>query len=155
MTATQNTSASDLDSALNAPAPSPAMRTLDRLVGEWAVKGGVNGTVRYEWMHGRHFLLQHVDFEHAGEQVTGLEVIGHLHPLGHPVDTDIVSRFYDSTGNTLDYAYELDGDILTIWEGHRGSGSYFRGELTDGDTAMAGEWIYEGGGGYASTMTRL
>ncbi|UYO95648.1 alpha/beta hydrolase [Microbacterium sp. M28] len=135
-------------------APGADMVALDRLVGEWTVTGGAVGVVRYEWMPGRHFLIQHVDLEQFGEQITGLEVIGHLRPFGEPAGADVVSRFYDSLGNTLDYTYELEGDVLTIWGGAKGSPAYFRGEFTDGDRVMAGAWVYPGGGGYASTMTR-
>ncbi|MDA4892346.1 hypothetical protein PFZ55_36295 [Streptomyces sp. MS2A] len=135
------------------PAPSADVAALDRLVGEWTVTGGAEGIVRYEWMAGRHFLLQHVELEQFGERVVGLEVIGHLHPFGEPAGTDVVSRFYDSQGNTLDYTYELEGDTLTIWGGPKGSPAYFRGEFRD-DTVMDGAWVYPGGGGYASTMTR-
>ncbi|MDP3892956.1 hypothetical protein, partial [Nocardioides sp.] len=134
--------------------PTPQLRALDRLVGEWAVTGGAEGTVRYEWMPGGFFLLQHVELEQFGGQVTGIEVIGNLRPFGEPTSEDVVSRFYDSQGNTLDYAYEIEGDVLIIWGGAKGSPAYFRGTFSAGDQVMAGEWTYPGGGGYASTMTR-
>lgn len=143
-----------VDQANEHPAPSAAVAALDRLVGEWTVIGGVEGVVRYEWMPGRHFLLQHVELEQFGERITGLEVIGHLRPFGEPAGDDLVSRFYDSVGNTLDYTYELDGDTLTIWGGPKGSPAYFRGDFRDGDRVMDGSWVYPGGGGYDSTMTR-
>ncbi|MFE2770736.1 alpha/beta fold hydrolase [Microbacterium resistens] len=142
------------DLASEEPAPSADVAALDRLVGEWTVTGGAEGVVRYECMAGRHFLLQHVELEQFGERVVGLEVIGHLRPFGEPAGTDVVSRFYDSQGNTLDYTYELEGDTLTIWGGPKGSPAYFRGEFGDDDTVMDGAWVYPGGGGYASTMTR-
>ncbi|WP_208321486.1 alpha/beta fold hydrolase [Microbacterium hydrocarbonoxydans] len=147
-------SSTGVDEASENPAPSPGMAALERLIGEWTVTGGAEGVVRYEWMPGRHFLLQHVELQQFGEQITGLEVIGHLHPFGEPAGADIVSRFYDSLGNTLDYTYELDGDTLTIWGGPKGSPAYFRGEFRDGDRVMDGAWVYPGGGGYDSTMTR-
>jgi len=134
--------------------PSDRVRALDRLVGTWTVTGGAEGTVRYEWMPGGHFLVQHVELEQYGEPVTGFEVIGHLHPFGEPIGDEIVSRFYDSAGNTFDYVYELDGDVLTIWAGAQGSPAYFRGRFDDGDRTMTGDWVYPGGGGYTSTMTR-
>ena len=59
------------------------------------------------------------------------ELIGHLRPFGEPPSPDIRSRFYDTTGDTLDDVYELDGATLT------------------------GEGVYPGGGGYQSTSTRL
>ncbi|WP_228837017.1 alpha/beta fold hydrolase [Nocardia brasiliensis] len=148
--------APDTDGAADGenPAPSTAVAALDRLVGEWTVTGGAEGVVQYEWMPGRHFLLQHVELEQFGEQISGLEVIGHLKPFGGSASEDLASRFYDNQGNTLDYTYELEGDVLTIWGGPKGSPAYFRGEFADGDRVLDGAWVYPGGGGYASTMTR-
>ncbi|MFF5259996.1 hypothetical protein ACFY4C_13690 [Actinomadura viridis] len=134
--------------------PTPELRALDRLVGTWTVTGGAEGTVRYEWMPGRCFLLQHVDLTQFGEPVTGMEVIGNLRPFGEPVGADVVSRYYDSAGNTFDYVYELTGDTLTIWAGAKGSPAYYEGTFDADGTTVTGEWVYPGGGGYASTMTR-
>ncbi|WP_402463848.1 hypothetical protein [Isoptericola aurantiacus] len=137
-----------------APRPSDRVRALNRLVGTWTVTGEAEGTVRYEWMPGGYFLVQYVELEQYGRAVDGFEVIGHLHPFGEPVGEEIASRFYDSAGNTFDYVYELDGDTLTIWAGAQGSPAYFRGTFTDGGATMTGDWVYPGGGGYRSTMTR-
>ncbi|MER7417506.1 hypothetical protein ABT346_12110 [Micromonospora peucetia] len=135
--------------------PSVELKALDRLVGTWTVTGGAEGTVTYEWMEGGFFLLQRVALTQFGQPVTGLEVIGNLRPFGEPVGADVVSRFYDSTGNTLDYVYELTGDTLTIWGGAKGSPAYYRGTFGADDATVAGEWVYPGGGGYPSTMTRV
>ncbi|GAA1331914.1 hypothetical protein [Saccharothrix algeriensis] len=135
--------------------PSADLQALDRLVGTWAVSGGAGGTVRYEWMPGRFFLLQHVELTQFGQPVTGLEVIGNLRPFGEPAGADVVSRFYDSTGNTLDYVYELTGDTLTIWGGAKGGPAYYRGTFSADGATVTGEWVYPGGGGYPSTMTRV
>lgn len=134
--------------------PSEKVSVLDRLIGTWAVTGGTEGTVRYEWMPGKHFLIQHVELNQYGQDVTGFEVIGHLQPFGEPASEDVHSRFYDSLGNTFDYVYELEGDVLTIWAGAKGSPAYFQGTFTDDDQVMAGDWVYPGGGGYNSVMTR-
>jgi hypothetical protein len=134
--------------------PSDAMAALDRLVGSWTVTGEAQGTVRYEWMPGRFFLLQHVELSQYGQQITGLEVIGHLRPFGEPPSEEIYSRFYDSAGNTLDYVYELVGNTLTIWAGAKGSPAFYRGEFSDDDQTISGDWVYPGGGGYSSTSTR-
>ncbi|MGV9325473.1 hypothetical protein [Streptosporangium sandarakinum] len=135
--------------------PSAGLKALDRLVGTWKITGGAEGTVRYEWMPGGFFLLQHVDLSQSGESATGLEVIGNLRPFGEPAGTEVVSRFYGTSGDTLDYVYELIGDELTIWCGAKGSPAYYRGTFSaDGDTAVGG-WVYPGGGGYETTMTRI
>jgi len=135
--------------------PSAELTSLDRLVGTWTVTGGAEGTVRYEWMPGRFFLLQHVELSQFGQPVIGLEVIGNLRPFGEPAGADVVSRFYDVAGNTFDYVYELTGDKLTIWAGAKGSPAYYEGTFNADDTTVTGEWTYPGGGGYASTMTRV
>jgi hypothetical protein len=138
----------------NTTTPSPELLALDRLVGTWKVIGGAEGTVRYEWMPGRFFLLQHVDLTHDGNHITGMEVIGNLRPFGEPTGADVVSRFYGSSGDTLDYVYELAGDKLTIWAGAKGSPAYYEGTFNADGTAVTGAWTYPGGGGYDSTMTR-
>jgi hypothetical protein len=135
--------------------PSSGLQALDRLIGTWKVTGGAEGTVRYEWMEGGFFLLQHVELVNEGHLTKGLEVIGNLRPFGEPAGADVVSRFYDSDGNTLDYVYELTGEKLTIWAGAKGSPAFFVGEFSESGRVMDGEWTYPGGGGYASTMIRV
>jgi hypothetical protein len=137
------------------PTPSPDLKSLDRLVGTWKVAGGAQGQVTYEWMEGGFFLLQHVDLEQYGQRITGIEVIGHERQFGAEPSADIRSRFYDSTGNTLDYVYELEGDALTIWGGEKGSAAYYKGRFSQDGNAVSGGWVYPGGGGYESTMTRV
>ena len=138
------------------PEPGPDLRSLgDRLVGTWEVSGGAQGRATYEWMEGGYFLLQRVDLEQFGQKVRGIELIGHLRPFGEVPSEDIRSRFYDNAGNTLDYVYELEGNTLTIWGGEKGSPAYYRGAISDDGETISGEWVYPGGGGYESTMTRV
>ena len=113
------------------PEPNPDLRALDRLVGTWQITGGAEGQVTYEWMEGGYFLLQHVDLEQYGVRTKGIEVIGHERPFGGEPSEDINSRYYDSMGNTLDYVYEVDGDVLTIWGGEKGSPAFYRGTLDE------------------------
>jgi hypothetical protein len=138
------------------PTPAADLEALGaRLTGTWRLSGGVEGTVRYQWMDGGFFLVQHVELEQYGQRVKGMEVIGHERPFGAEPSPDISSRFYDNTGNTLDYVYELEGDTLTIWGGEKGSPAYFRGTFNADGSTLAGEWVYPGGGGYQSTSTRV
>ena len=138
-----------------APKPNPDLKSLECLVGTWKVSGGAEGTTTYEWMEGNFFLIQHVDLEQYGQLVKGLEVIGHLQPFGEEPSEDIKSRFYDSMGNTLDYTYELEGDTLMIWGGEKGSPAYYKGTFSEDSNVCSGDWVYPGGGGYTSTMTRM
>jgi hypothetical protein len=137
-----------------APQPAPDLQPLDRLAGTWNVTGGARGTVVYEWMEGRFFLVQHVDLEQEGQRIKGIEIIGHERPFGAEPGPEVKSRYYDSMGNTLDYVYELDGDTLTIWAGEKGSPAYYRGTFSEDGNRCAGAWVYPGGGGYQSAMTR-
>ncbi len=53
----------------------------------------------------------------------------------------------------MDYVYELDGDTLTIWGGHRDSEArYIATSSADGDT-LSGAWSWPGGG-YETISTR-
>jgi hypothetical protein len=137
------------------PEPNPDRKGLDRLVGTWEVSGGAEGRVTYEWMEGGFFLIQRVDLEQYGQKIKGIEVIGHEREFGAEPDEDIKSRFYDNMSNTLDYVYELDGDTLTIWGGQKGSPAYSKGKFSDDGDTLSSEWVYPGGGGYRSTMTRV
>lgn len=137
--------------------PNPDLKSLDRLVGTWAMSGDVQGTVTYEWMEGGFFLIQHVNLEDAnGQRTRGIEIIGHLHRYNEAPSPEIWSRYYGGgSGETLDYVYEVEGDTLTIWFGGRGSPAYYRGTFSANGTTLNGAWHYPGGGGYTANATRL
>ncbi len=147
-------STTDDNPGADSPGPHPDLRSLDRLVGTWSLSGDTDGTVTYEWMAGGYFLLQHVDRVLYGHAVQGMEVIGHWRQWGEGASGDILSRTYDAAGNTFDYVYEVDEHTLAIWAGVRNAPSFYRGEFSADGRTNAGAWVYEGGGGYASTMTR-
>lgn len=136
--------------------PDEQVKALERLIGSWRVSGGAEGTVTYRRLEGGFFLIQDIDLEHDGRRIIGFEVIGREKPFGaDKAGEDIKSRVYDTLGNTLDYVYELEGDTLTIWGGEKGSPAYYKGTFNaDGDT-VSGAWIYPGGGGYDSVMTKI
>jgi hypothetical protein len=136
------------------PDPNPDLRSLDRLVGTWEVSGEARGTVSFEWMEGGFFLIQRVDLDHAGQKIKGIEIIGHERSFESEPSEEIKSRFYSSTGDTLDYVYELEGENLTIWAGEKGSPAYAKGAFSEDGNKGSGEWVYPGGG-YRFTMTRV
>lgn len=137
------------------PQPNLDLKDLDKLVSTWKVFGGAQGEVTYEWMEGGFFLIHHVDLEHDGQQIKGIEIIGHLRLFGEAPSESIKSRFYDNMGNTLDYVYELERGTLTIWGGEKGSPAYYRGTFSNDGNSMAGRWVYPGGGGYEVSGTRV
>ena len=128
-----------------------ALRTLDRLVGTWAMSSpdGLAGEVRYEWMDGGGFLVQHVDLRQPGESTRGVEYIGYDEASG-----ELRSHFFASSGEILEYTYRLEGDLLTIWFGGTDSPARFEGRFSPDGANNDGAWQWPGGG-YASTMTRV
>ena len=124
-----------------APGPDPDLHTLQPVLGTWDVMGDATGRTRYEWLEGNFFLAQHFDLVHNGRTIRGTEIIGHLYPFAGRPSPDIYARVYScSDGMTLDYVYELDGDTLTIWAGHRGSPSFYRGTFSADGIRMIGAW---------------
>lgn len=136
--------------------PGDAVRQLDVLVGTWDVSGpDIRGRVRYEWLPGGFFLVQHVDMVHGGNCIRGMEVIGQERAFGAAeADDEVTSRWYDDAGNTFRYVYEVDRDTLTIWGGERDSPAYYRGTFDADRTVNRGAWVFPEGGGYESTITR-
>jgi len=135
--------------------PNPDLKSLDRLVGAWTLSGEAQGQIRFEWMEGGLFLVQHFDFEHGGRKIKGIEVIGHLQRLGEEPSNDIRTRVYSFLdGLTLDYVYELVGDTLTIWGGEKGSPAYYKGAFSKDGNTLAGAWVWPGGG-YKCIATRV
>lgn len=133
------------------PVPNPDLKNLDRLVGTWKITGGAEGQTVYEWMEGGFFLIQRVDF---GES-KGIEMIGHEQKYGQEPSPEIKSRYYGTSGSTFDYVYEVQGDTLMIWFGEKGSPAFYRGTFSEDGNTITGEWVYPGGGGYASVATRI
>lgn len=129
----------------------PALRSLAPLIGTWAVNGSgsSSGTVSYDWFEGGAFLVQQVDLVSDDGTTRGIEYIG--------LDPDsgrLRSHFFGTTGEILEYTYELAGRTLTIWFGGPDSPAKFVGEFNADQTVNTGAWRWPGGG-YESTMTRL
>ncbi len=139
------------------PEPDSRLKALDILVGTWDITGpDIAGKVTYQWMEGKFFLIQYVDLEQYGQKMKGMEIIGFERGFGDDKPSeDIKSRYFDSVGNTFDYTYEMEGDLLTIWGGEKGSPAYFKGKFSADGNTNTGAWVYPDGGGYESTMTRI
>ena len=138
------------------PKPYPGLKSLDKLVGTWNVSGpDIKGQVRFEWMEGGFFLMQHVDFIHSERAVKGVEIIGYDLPFGAEKPSDnIKSHWFGNTGETYEYTYAVDDKTLTIWGGEKGSPAFYKGDWSADGKTNSGAWTYPGGGGYESTMTK-
>lgn len=129
--------------------PNPALRTLDRLIGEWMVDGdNMSGKIRFEWMEGGYFLVQHVDLLHDGRKITGMEIIG-----WDEARQVLASQFFGNDGIIFPYVWVVDNDTLTIWGGEVGSAAKYEGKFSDDGNSNSGAWEWPGGG-YRSSMTR-
>ncbi len=144
------------DSGITAQ-PYQGLKSLNRLVGVWKVSGpDIAGQVKFEWMEGGFFLIQHVDFVHGGRPVKGIEIIGYELPFGAEKPSEhIKSRWFGNTGETFEYTYEVDDQTLTIWGGEKGSPAYYQGTWSSDGNSNSGTWVYPYGGGYQSTMTSV
>ena len=154
---------STLDQSQDQPVePNPALRALDVLVGTWQItgresgpEGEIHGQSRYEWMEGGFYLVQHVDMDHVGHHIKGIEYIGH-----DPAADNLRSYFFGTDapgpfgGVALEYVYEVTDETLTIWGGEVGSPAAYKGRFVNGRDTVAGAWEWPGGG-YEATMTRV
>jgi hypothetical protein len=136
--------------------PHPELRCLDRLVGTWILDGHeigsdveIHGQVTFEWLDGGFFLIRRVDLDYAGQQIKGLEVIGY-----EAIREAFTSHYFENTGNTFDYVWEVGDESLTVWTGYVGSSVFFRGTFSTDASAIHGCWEWPGGG-YEETLTRV
>jgi len=95
------------------------------------------------------------DLVKDGRKIKGIEMIGHLQPLGAEPGKEIRTRVYSFfDGLTLDYVYELEGDTITIWGGEKGSPGYYKGTFSKDGNTLTGGWVWPGGG-YKTVTTRV
>ena len=136
--------------------PHPGLKSLNKLVGTWNVSGpDIKGQVKFEWMDGGFFLMQHVDLVHSGRHIKGIEIIGYDLPFGAEKPSEnIKSHWFGNTGETFEYTYEVDDETLTIWGGEKGSPAYYQGKFSDDGNTLTGAWVWPGGG-YETITTRV
>ena len=136
--------------------PSALVGQLAELLGgEWRLEGDADGEIRFERSEGGFFLIQHIDLRVFGRQVRGMEIIGHLHRLNDRPSDEVWTRFYSfADGLTLDYVYELNGRVLTIWFMKKGSDNRYTGCFSEDGNSFEGAWAWPGGG-YRVKGTRI
>ena len=94
----------------------PALQSFDALIGTWDTEathptfdGVVPGSMTFEWLEGRHFLLQrsHTDNELFPD---GISVIGAPEAGG-----GLVMEYFDSRGVRRTYGVSINDGVLRIW----------------------------------------
>ncbi|MBV9791209.1 MAG: hypothetical protein JOZ51_23645 [Chloroflexi bacterium] len=134
--------------------PHPALKQFDRLIGEWRISGpDVEGTIRYEWMEGGFFLIQHFDLINFGERYTGIEY------TGYDEDTATLrSRLMGTDGSRFMYTYGFEGDTMYYWFGEKGADNYSTGTFSADGNTITGQWQWPNPdgttGGYTYTLQR-
>ena len=127
--------------------PDPSFKSMARSVGTWRFSGGLQGEMTFEWKEGGLYLVQHLDAEHDGRKIKGMEVVGPDRPFGAQPGPLLKSRYYDyHTGATLDYTYEPDEAGFTVWMGEKGSPSYCQAKFDEDGRTLRGHWVYPNGG---------
>lgn len=115
------------------------------LIGTWEVEGDVTGRTSYEWLPGGFFIIERVSLIQRGHPFEGVAVIGQARGWRGAPSPDVVARFYDSEGNSIDAVYELLGTNLTIWIEERGSDTVYQAQFDNDWTMRRGRWTYPGG----------
>jgi hypothetical protein len=159
---TQNESTSP-DTSRPEPAalPDPALKRLERLVGEWEITGrtldspedNIRGRVAIKWLPGGFFLQQRGAMEMTGFTVESLEIVGY-----DPATDTFPSYVYSSLGGIPDlYHWDVQGDVVTHWT----EGSTYTGTFSADGTTLSGGWRPEhdtaesAGNAYDAVMTRV
>jgi len=135
-------------------APHPALKALDRLVGDWKIEGpDVDGRASFEWMEGGFFLVQHFDLVNFGERHKGVEYATFDEDTG-----TVRSHLIGTDGSNFTYTYEIEGDRLIYWFGDKDSGNCSRATFSRDGRTLTGRWQWTMPDGksfaYDYTMTR-
>jgi hypothetical protein len=114
----------------------PALEPFDALIGTWATEathplfeGVAPGSVTFEWLEGRHFLVQrsHNDHELLPDAIC---------VIGAETGDGLVMEYFDSRGVRRTYGVSLDEGVLRIWRDAPGFDQRF--------SAMLGHDTFEG-----------
>ena len=125
------------------PAPDPALRRLDPLVGTWRITGrtlgaaadNVSARTSFEWLPGGFFLKQTFEADFVGMRIQSLELIGY-----DPSTDTFPSTVYSSlVGIPIPYRYDLRGRDVTITTDLAG-GATMTGRIGEDGNTFSGGW---------------
>jgi hypothetical protein len=140
--------ANDATEEQGAPRPDPALKRLERLVGTWSMKGhamgsdqeNIVGTTTFKWVHGESgtsfFLQQDMEMDYAGTPIKSRELIGY-----DPKTKAFTSSVYSNMApDPWPYAWDVQGDVLTISIKHGPMDARFTGRFSSDGNSFAGSW---------------
>jgi len=118
--------------------PHSDLRRLDVLVGRWNwtghAKGGgfdVTGWAEYQWLEGRHFLVERSALTAQGETNHNLAVTGY-----DVARKTCIARYFDSAGLHGEFRLAVDGDRLLVdWDRYR-----LAADISPDRSRISGEW---------------
>jgi hypothetical protein len=146
---------------LAAPKPDPALKRLERLVGDWTITGrtldsevdNIHGSVSIRWLLGAFFLEQRGELHFRGLTVQSLEI------LGYDPSTGVFSSHVYSNMDVVPgrYYWDVVGDVVTHWT----EAATYTGTFSADGKVISGGWrpkegmASEGNAAYDATMTRV
>ncbi|MEN6341638.1 MAG: DUF1579 family protein [Methanospirillum sp.] len=125
------------------PAPDPALKRLEPMVGTWSIRGrtlgskeeNVSGRATFEWLPGGFFLKQTFEAEFMGMAIKSLELIGY-----DPASDTFPSTVYSNlAGVPIPYRYDVRGRDVTITTA-LGGGASMTGRIAEDGTTFSGGW---------------
>jgi hypothetical protein len=130
---------------MNLPAPDPALKRLDRLVGNWSLRGNLVGSdaanivgqATFRWLDGGFFMQQDVEIDFAGMvKVKSREIIGY-----DPETKAFASHVYSNLSPApLPYKWDIQDENLTISVSYGPLNATFTGKFSKDDTNFSGGW---------------
>jgi hypothetical protein len=146
---------------LAAPEPDPALKRLERLVGNWTISGrtldsevdNIHGSVNISWLPGAFFLEQRGELHFMGLTVLSLEIVGYDPSTGF-FSSHVYSNMDVAPGR---YYWDVVGDVVTHWT----EAATYTGTISADGKVISGGWrpkegmASEGNAAYDATMTRV
>jgi len=122
--------------------PDPELRSLDRLVGEWVMKGShpfdptitVRGRVTFEWLEGGGFIIERWSIEHP-DFPDGIAILGADEATGN-----LRQHYFDSRGVARIYNMTMSDGVWSLWRNDPDFSQRFAGTLADNGNTIMGRW---------------
>ena len=128
--------------------PNPALARLNRLVGQWSMKGrsldskvdNISGTTTFNWLFGKKetsfFLQQDMELDYAGTQIKSREIIGY-----NPATKAFSSYVYSNMApDPWPYEWDVQGDTIAISIKSAPMDATFHGKFSADGNVFSGGW---------------